>query len=339
MMNRKFSLKGWAAVCVASILFSCSGKETPMKELKGEVFGTYYSIKYKAEGGEKVSQAGLDSVLAEVDNSLSTFNPSSVISRINQNDTTVRVDSLFSIVFGKGQYVSEQSHGAFDMTVAPLVNCWGFGFRKSEEVTPQLLDSLMRFVGYTKVRLDGGRVVKEYSQVMIDASAIAKGFSCDHVAQYLRNCGVKDFMVEIGGEVVVSGSNAKGEPWAIGITQPDENNSIDQPAMQAVIRITDCGMATSGNYRQFYYKDGKRFSHTINPKTGYPVEHNLLSASVVMPDCMTADAFATAFMVMGIDSAFALASRHPEMAAYFIYADEQNQLQVKYTKSFEQFLK
>lgn len=324
---------------VSLIIFSsCSNVQKKWYERwSGEVFGTFYNIDFDASEAKGVTQEGLDSVFARVNHSLSMFEPSSLISRVNQNDSMVVLDSLFLVVFEAGKRVFEETDGAFDMTVAPLVNCWGFGFKKSDSVTKEQVDSLMQFVGSDKVNIVGGRVEKKNPSTMLDASAIAKGFSCDCVANYLASKGCANFMVEIGGEIVCKGLNKKGREWIIGITKPTEDNAIDRPDLQEVIKMTDCGMATSGNYRQFYYKDGKRFSHTVNPKTGYPVEHNLLSATVIMPDCMMADAFATSFMVLGLDRSFEIASSHPEMAAYFIYEDDNRQLQVKYTDSFKKY--
>lgn len=324
---------------VLSIFFLLSCAEKPLNyyTIKGQVHGTYYTITYGATS-ECLNQNSLDSVFHAFDASLSTFVPTSIISRVNENDPTVVLDSLFITVFEKGQYVSRETNGAFDMTVASLVNVWGFGFKKSDSVTPEIIDSLKQYTGYQKVKLVDGKVVKEHPNIMLDGSAIAKGYSCDVVARYLKSIGLSNYMVEIGGEVVTSGLNSKGKDWHIGITRPDEENSFTQPDIQMIVSLTNCGLATSGNYRQFYYKDGKRYSHTVNPATGYPVEHNLLSASVVAPDCMTADAFATAFMVMGLDRAYAYASSHPEMAALFIYSDEEGQMQVKYTDSFAKYV-
>lgn len=346
-MRKKESIKGIRLIlfpCI-SVLCMMSCQRPEYNEMSGRIFGTYYHIKYE-EGSDattkRVTQEGLDSVFSAVNQSLSTFIPTSVISRINQNDTTVDPDSLFMTVFQCGERVSQETEGAFDMTVAPLVNLWGFGFQKSDSVTPRMVDSLRASVGYSKVRLenrDGRRKIrKENSGTMIDASAIAKGFGCDCVAGYLRTCRVKNFMVEIGGEIVSDGVNPDGKEWCIGITQPTEDNSVERPKFTEIVRVSGRGMATSGNYRQFYYKDGKRFSHTVDPKSGYPVDHSLLSTTVIMSTCMEADAYATAFMVMGLDTAYAFAERHGEMAAYFIYANDENVLSVKYTPSFQKYL-
>ncbi len=297
------------------------------KSLQGEIFGTYYHITYSEGKNREVTQVGLDSVFAAINNSLSVYVPTSTISKINQNVDSVRLDSLFIKVYQTAQIVSEETKGAFDMTVAPLVNLWGFGFERSDSITDGMIDSIMTTVGFHKLHLVDGKIVKENPKTMLDASAIAKGFSSDCVANYLRACGSENFMVEVGGEIVVRGMNKNGEEWSIGVTKPYEGNSVDQPDMQAVIKLTDCGMATSGNYRRFYHVDGMKISHTIDPSTGWPVSHSLLSATVIMPDCMTADAYATAFMVMGLDSAISVAAKHPEMSTYFIYADStDNQL-------------
>ena len=297
------------------------------KSLQGEIYGTYYHITYSEGKNSEITQVGLDSVFAAINNSLSVYVPTSTISKINQNVDSVRLDSLFIKVYQTAQIVSEETKGAFDMTVAPLVNLWGFGFERSDSITDGMIDSIMTTVGYHKLHLVDGKIVKENPKTMLDASAIAKGFSSDCVANYLRACGSENFMVEVGGEIVVRGMNKNGEKWSIGVTKPYEGNSVDQPDMQAVIKLTDCGMATSGNYRRFYHVDGMKISHTIDPSTGWPVSHSLLSATVIMPDCMTADAYATAFMVMGLDSAMSVAAKHPEMSTYFIYADStDNQL-------------
>jgi thiamine biosynthesis lipoprotein len=197
---------------------------------------------------------------------------------------------------------------------------------------------LKEFVGYKKVALVENKVVKQNRNLMLDASAIAKGYSCDVVANYFEKQGICDFMIEVGGEVVARGVNSRGDEWVIGITQPIEENSISAPTLQDCIYLGNGAMATSGNYRQFYYKDGKRYSHTINPKTGYPVEHGLLSATVLADDCMTADALATAFMVNGLDWSYSYVEGRPDLAAYFIYSDEKDSLQVKYTTSFEKYI-
>ncbi|MBP5456685.1 MAG: FAD:protein FMN transferase [Paludibacteraceae bacterium] len=302
----------------------------------GRVHGTMYKISYESPTGVSLT-ASLDSLFHAFDLSLSTFNDSSIISRINRNDTTVVVDDFFSSVFFTGMEVSKNTGGAFDMTVAPLVNAWGFGFKKKENVTPKLIDSLLMHVGYEKVKLEQGRVIKSDPAVMLDAAAIAKGYSCDVVARYLEKQGVKNYMVDIGGEVVVRGMNPQGKLWSIGIEKPVDDSTMLHQELQSVIYLNGWAVATSGNYRQFYHQGGKKYSHTINPHTGYPVNHNLLSATVVAPDCKTADAYATAFMVLGMEESLILVNCIPNMEGYFIYENEAGEMAVQYTEGFERY--
>ena len=251
------------------------------------------------------------------DLSLNPFNPQSIISKVNRNEP-VEVDSFFITVFNKAQEVSRVSGGAFDITAAPLINLWGFGFSKMDSVSPAVIDSLKQYVGYEKIRLEGNRVVKEFPQMQLNASAIAKGYACDVVGRLLDSYGIRNYMVEIGGEVRAKGKNPKGVCWRIEITKPEYDPTGIVSERQTVIPLCDKGMATSGNYRNFYVKDGAIFGHTINPATGYPAEQNILSATVIASDCMTADAYATAFMVLGMEASVELAKKLPELQYYFI---------------------
>jgi thiamine biosynthesis lipoprotein len=303
----------------------------PYQENVGLVFGTEYHITYQCN---EDLQPEIEAELKKVDNSLSTFNKESVISKINRNED-IAVNEMFEQVFNRAQYVSKETDGAFDITVAPLVNLWGFGFKTGENPSKQKIDSLMQFVGYQSVSLNNKKVKKVHPNTMLDAAAIAKGYACDVVAQFLRNKGIQHFMVEIGGEVITCGNSPKRIPWKIGVTKPVDDSLNIQQEQQAVLNVTDMAMATSGNYRNFYYKGGKKYAHTIDPKTGYPVQHSLLSATVLAKDCATADAFATAFMVMGIDKAKTVLEKHPELMAYFIYADAKGELAVWHSPTME----
>lgn len=285
---------------------------------EGTVFGTYYHVTYRSDRDMN------DSILTElqkVDNSLSMFNPNSVISKINRNEPVVP-DTLFMQVFRLSQQVSEQTGGAFDITVSPLVNLWGFGFKKKDSVTQAKVDSLLPLVDYRKVTYRNGRIVKADPRMMLDCSAVAKGFGSDVVARLFDRHGIADYMVEIGGEIVVKGHNEDGENWRIGLEKPQDILSSSDEDIVAVLDMTDIGMATSGNYRNFYYEGGRKFAHTIDPHTGYPVQHSILSSTVIAKDCATADAYATSFMVLGLEKAKAVLARHPELEAYFIYADK-----------------
>ena len=298
--------------------------EPPFQKEEGAVFGTFYHLTYQAERSLKDS---IEACLAQVDASLSMFNPQSVISRVNQNEDVV-ADSLFRRVFQLSQLVSQATDGAFDITVAPLVNAWGFGFKHDTLPDSTQVDSLRSLVGWESVELTAdGHVRKADPRMVLDCSAVAKGFGVDVVADYLRTQGIRNFMVEIGGEVVVSGKNPKGDLWHVGVNRPDEDSTSTSHELQTVLPLTDVAMATSGNYRNFYVAGGKKVAHTIDPHTGYPVQHSLLSATVLAPTCAEADAFATSFMVMGIDKAKAVLASHPELQVYFIYADGGGQLQ------------
>ena len=310
-------------------------KQPPFRTDQGLVFGTMYKITYQHADNLKPE---IEAALKEVDNSLSPFNKNSVITRIN-NNTDMTADSLLTDVFLLAKSISEETHGAFDITVAPLVNAWGFGFDSSTNVSRETIDSLRQFVGFEKIALKDGKIIKQDSRTMLDCSAIAKGYGVDYVARLLDSKGVENYMIDIGGELVLKGKNPKMNSWRIGINKPiDDSLSVNQE-LQTVIEITNAGLATSGNYRNFYYKDGKKYAHTINPRTGYPVQHNILSSTVVAKNCATADAYATAFMVLGLDSAVAICNEHPEIDAYFIYSDDKDSTRIFYTEGMKRFIK
>jgi len=303
---------------IAGTLFiALQQRKTPYQHDSGLIFGTVYNITYQ-HGRSLKSE--IEAQLHKVDSSLSPFNSQSVISRINRNED-VKADKMFTDVFTLAEQVSKETDGAFDITVAPLVNLWGFGFKNDTMPTKQKVDSLLHFVGYDKVSLTGRTVKKQDKRVMLDCSAIAKGYGCDVVAAYLRGRGIDNYMIEVGGEVVVRGVSSKRIPWRIGVTKPADDSLQTNKELQAVLSITNSAMATSGNYRNFYYKNGRKYAHTIDPKTGLPVQHSLLSATVVAGNCATADAYATSFMVLGIERSKAVLVRHPELMAYFIYTD------------------
>lgn len=311
-------------VVLAIVIAACVMKDEPYQHNSGFIFGTSYNITYQCGADHK---ADIEKVLAEVDGSLSPFNDTSVITHVNRNEPVV-LDKLFLDVFSLAQKINADTEGAFDITVAPLVNAWGFGFKNGTSPDAKAVDSLRQIVGFQKVRLEDAKVVKDDARVMLDCSAIAKGYGVDVVANRLRELGVKNFMVEIGGEIVTSGVNPERMPWRIGVTKPTDDSLSVNNELQTVINVTDKAMATSGNYRNFYYKGGRKYAHTIDPKTGYPVQHSILSATVITDDCATADAYATSFMVLGLEKAKKVLERHPEMMAYFIYSDDKGKNQV-----------
>lgn len=293
--------------------------QTVYHQNTGTIFGTVYHVTYQSDRDMN------DSILAElgkVDNSLSMFNTKSIISKINRNEP-VTPDSMFLQVFRLAEQVSANTDGAFDITVSPLVNLWGFGFKKKDNVTKAKVDSLLPLVDYRKVAYTGGRIVKADPRMMLDCSAIAKGFGSDCVARLFDRHGIRNYMVEIGGEIVIKGKNKEGGNWRIGVVKPKDDHSSEGEDIAAVLDLTDIGMATSGNYRNFYYKGGRKYAHTIDPHTGYPVQHTILSSTVIAKDCATADAYATSFMVLGLEKAKKVLEQHPELEAYFIYSDKK----------------
>ncbi len=324
-MKKRYIQAAFLLLLVAGSIFVIRQQQSlPYQKNQGKIFGTYYTIIYQHDSN---LERDIQSVLNKVDASLSAFNKESVISRINRNEQ-VRPDDMFLNVFELGQAISAETDGAFDMTVAPLVNAWGFGFKNDVQPTPHAIDSLRQFVGYKKVRLHLGKIQKDDPRLQLDCAAIAKGYGCDCVADLLRKNGIKNFIVEIGGEIVASGINSERLPWRIAVVKPTDDTLNIKNELQTTLNITDKALATSGNYRNFYYKGGRKYAHTINPYTGYPVQHSLLSATVVASNCTTADAFATAFMVMGMDKAKAVLEKRKDLMAYFIYADQKGETAV-----------
>lgn len=305
--------------------------------LEGTVFHTIYHIQYEDTTNY---QRQINQLFDEFDASLSMFNPNSQISRINNGDTTVVANDYLRRVIERAFAISRLTDGAFDITVAPLTNLWGFGFKNADNVSPEAVDSILQFVGWQKIHLlPDGHVTKDDPRIILDASSIAKGYMCDIVADFLRQQGVTSFNVEIGGEIVCAGHNPKGDLWGVGINEPIEDSLHLETKLQNILRITDCGIATSGNYRNFYYEGGRRFGHIINPHSGYPAQHDILSSTVIAPDCMTADALATAFMVLGSERAMHILEADTTLMAYFICtSDSTDKYQLKYSPKLKSIL-
>ena len=303
---------------------------------EGRVFGTYYNIRYEATNDLEDS---IQAAFNAFDNSLSLFNSHSILSAVNENrDTTT--NALFETMWAEAEKVYSLSGGAFDVTVAPLVKAFGFG-RKSDQfsaISSQTIDSLRAFVGFNKVQLIDHHIIKSDPRIQIDGGAVAKGQACDMIASLLRSQGCENYLVDIGGEVVAHGLNAKGEPWHVGITKPNLNNEGAQDELQDILAVTDICMATSGNYRNYYYEGTERRSHTIDPRTGYPVQHSVLSATVVSSSCMRADALATACMVLGAEQAIDMINRAEDAACYLIVA-KNDSLTVISSQNWAEFIK
>lgn len=319
---------------IAVIFGACNEKG---KYIFNEGFdhGTTYHITYESPDGADLRE-GIVKTMDKVNHSLSTFDPYSTISKVNQNRDTV-LDNCFLTVYKKAMEISEATNGAFDITIAPLVNAWGFGFKNREKITQERIDSLRQLVGYRKIRLSDGKIVKQHPNTMLDCNALAEGYMCDLVAGYLAEQGCENYMVEIGGEVVACGKNPKGAYWKIGISKPDDNNTTNQE-LKAIVQLKDKALATSGNYHKFYVVDGKKYAHTIDPKSGYPALSSLLSATVLADSCMVADAFATAFMVSGLEKSVAIVNSRNDLEAYFIYTDEQGIFKTYASEGFKLLL-
>lgn len=316
---------------VGSIYIIRQQNTMPYQHNEGQIFGTTYHITYQSD---KDLHREILQRLQLVDQTFSTFNDESIISKINRNEP-VKLNQMFIEVFDLAKTVSKDTHGAFDITVAPLVNVWGFGFKSGTPPTKAVIDSLRHLTGYEKVKLIGSKVRKQDPRIMLDCSAIAKGYGSDVVAQYLRSRDVENFMIEIGGEIVVQGNSDKRLPWKIGVTKPTDDSTQVNNELQTVLNVTNTAMATSGNYRRFYYKNGKKYAHTIDPKTGYPVQHNILSATVLANTCAKADAYATSFMVLGLEKTQQVLQHHPDLMVYLIYADGQGKNKVWYSPSLK----
>jgi len=315
-------LAGWTA---------CT-PESGTKKIRffGEAQGTYYALTYYADD-TLVTQQQIDSLLTAFDLSASIWVKQSVISRINNNDPDVAPDRDFINIFRIAEKVSDETDGAFDITVGPLVEAWGFGFENRADVNLRMIDSLLPLANYRAVRIVDGKVIKDNPGIQIDYNAIAQGYSVDLTGGFLLKNGIRNFLIDIGGELLAKGTKPDGSLWVVGIEKPSKEMDSERE-LKATLKITDKAVATSGNYRKYYEIDGVRYSHTINPKTGYPVRHSLLSATVIADSAAIADAYATAFMVMGLEKARTFLVSHPEMEAFFIYQGKDRQMKTYATE-------
>ncbi|MFT4223251.1 FAD:protein FMN transferase [Dysgonomonas sp.] len=304
--------------------------ETFYSTIQGFTEGTSYRIIY--EGHENFQQE-IESLLSSFEKSLSVYDPSSIISRVNRNEN-IEIDNYFEIVFNRAKEISLQTEGLFDISAEPLFRAWGFSSEGKNIPDKEKIEELKKYIGMDKIRLENKRIIKNHPNIVLNANAIAKGYSADIVASFLdKNCD--NYLVEIGGEIRVKGYNPQGEAWSIGIDRPTEGNYLPgENGLQLILQITNKGIATSGNNRQFYIENGRKITHTINPATGYPAKHNLISTTVIANDALTADAYATAFMVGGMEKAGQWIEENPELDAIFI-CDEQGEYKVYYTSLIE----
>jgi len=298
-------------------------RDPEMVTIRGLVFGTYYTIIYYDDDGRNY-QEPIDSLFREFNQSLSFYDKNSLLSRINRNEET-EVDDYFAVVFERSQEVAKETDGAFDATVFPLVDTWGFGFSDRSDIAAEKVDSILDFVGHEKVWLDDGHIRKADERVQLDFNAIAKGYAADLVGELLESKGVTSYLVELGGDLAAGAEKPDGSLWRIGLEIPAKAADAPQE-WEYYVEISNQGLATSGDYRRYYEdEDGLRYSHTIDPSTGFPVDHHLMSVSVFAPDGMSADAYATAFMVMGLDQAKDFVENREDLEAYFVYATEETE--------------
>lgn len=319
------------------LLFSCREQPHQYKiNFVGEAQGTYYAVTYFA-ADTVVSQNEIDSLLHDFDRSASTWVPNSVISRVNNNDTNVILDQHFIDVFKQSKRIWKQSNGAFDITVGPLVNAWGFGFKNKIPVDAHVIDSLLPLVNFEAIRLEDGKIVKDNPGIQVDYNAIAQGYSVDLIGGFLKSKGIKNFLVDVGGEVLAKGTKPGDRKWVVGIEKPAKEADSERQ-LNATIKVTDKAVATSGSYRKFYEKNGVRYSHTIDPKTGYPVKHTLLSATVMTDSTSLADAYATVLMVMGLEKGKQFLKSKPDLEAYLIYSTKDGQYQTWATDKMKKLI-
>ena len=305
-----------------AVLNSCISKKPVIENFTGFTQGTTYSIVFDNSINitPRDLQVKVEKILNDFDMSLSVYNDSSIISRINRNENA-EPDSFFIDIFNESVLISQMTDGEFDITVGPLVRAWGFGPDDHRNFTEEKRDSLLKLVGMDKIALVNGRLVKSDPAVTLDVNAIAQGYSVDVVCRYFKSLGLSNYLVEIGGEVMTVGSKG-GVPWRVGIDRPEDNNMIPGQSLQAIIRISDKAVSTSGNYRKYYVENGIKYSHTIDPKTGYPAKNRLLSTTIVADNCTMADGIATACMVMGKEKAIDFITSHPGLSAYFVFSDD-----------------
>jgi thiamine biosynthesis lipoprotein len=323
---------------LAFIASGCKDAKPVFANFTGFAQGSTYSIVY--DNKENIDPGELkqkvDKILNDFDFSLSLYNDSSILSKINRNEKAVP-DSFFTEVFRKSVIISEMTNGAFDVTVGPLVKAWGFGPDAHKSFTEAKRDSLLKLVGMTKVSLINGRLIKSDPHMSLDFNAIAQGYSVDVICRFFDSLGIKNYLVEIGGEVRAKGKKA-GNLWRIGIDKPFDNNMTPGQTLQAIIKITDKAIATSGNYRKFYVEDGVKYSHHVDPRTGYTTKNTLLSISIVADECIMADGVATGCLVMGKEKAIKFLDEHHEFEAYMVYSDENGNFKTWTSEKLKSYL-
>ena len=320
---------------IGLLMVLCSCTQQPKKiVLQGLAQGSYYAITYYDENGRNF-QREVDSIFHAVDLSVNLWVDSSVISKVNRNEE-VTLDPIFIDTFNIAQEAARLSDGYFDPTISPIVAAWGFSSKTGDSITPQLIDSLKQLVDYRNVRIENGKVIKESPAIQLDFNAIAQGYTSDLLAHFLESKGIVNYLVDTGGEIMARGCKPNGQPWIVGIEKPAENWDSEQ-VVQTRIALRDKGLVTSGSTRKYVERDGKRYSHSIDPTTGYPVEHNVLSVTVLAENSVWADALASICMVMGMEKSLPIIESLDGVEAYYIFVNEQNQLETFATEGFVTF--
>jgi thiamine biosynthesis lipoprotein len=304
-------------------------------QINGATQGTTFHIAYQ-DPKERDFSKKIFQLLAEFDASVSTYNPQSIITKVNQNQVGVKLDPYFITCFEQAKIIWDMTEGAFDPTVYPLVNAWGFGPERKSVLEQQKIDSLLAFVGFDKIEIVNGQIQKKDPRVQLDFNAFAQGYSVDVLANFLLKKGVQNFIVEIGGEVYAHGKAENGK-WRVGIEQPVENKTTKNE-LQIIVELQELAVATSGNYRRFKEVDGKKIVHHLDPKTGKPTANNLLSASVFSAHAIQSDALATGFLVLGLEKSKEFLKQHPEIQVFFIYADDQGKYRVFITDQLMEWI-
>ena len=310
-------------IVLCCLLTNCNRVEK--QQFFGSTQGSYYSITYFDEQNRDFHQ-DFDSIFKEIENTLSLWDENSIIRRVNRNDTTVVLNKIFIDNFNYAMRAAELSDGYFDPTVGPLVQAWGFHFKEGMEMTPEIVDSLKQLVDYRKIKIENNKVIKGNQNMTLDFNAVAQGYTTDMIGDFLLSKNVNNFLVDVGGEILARGCKPNGELWKVGIEKPAENKDSER-IVQEIVELKDRSIVTSGNYRKYVERGGKRYSHSLNPKTGYPAENRLLSATIICDNTAWADCLASICMVVGLEKAMEIIeSSDDNIDAYFIYVDENNEV-------------
>ncbi|MDO5315493.1 MAG: FAD:protein FMN transferase [bacterium] len=324
-------MKRLAILLILAIGVAACSQQPKKIVLEGLAQGSYYAITY-FDTQNRNFRHEIDSIFHAVDMSVNLWVENSIISKVNRNEE-VALDSIFIDNFRIAQEAARLSDGYFDPTISPIVAAWGFSYKNGDTLTPQLIDSLRTLVDYRKVRIENGHVIKDNPAITLDFNAIAQGYTSDLIASFLESQGVVNYLVDTGGEIMTKGGKPNGQPWIVGIEKPADNENSEQ-VVQTRIAVCDKGVVTSGSTRKYVERDGKRYSHCINPKTGCPVEHHVLSVTVTADNSTWADALASICMVMGLEQSLPLIESMDGVEAYYIFINENGKLETLATEGF-----